>query len=259
MSDNQFYPPICIPDPTAIYCFQVNGYRLVVECARDAFYDRCYDFQFDETQQGLIDNPEVTGEIKPLRDSFYVIGPEYRERYSSWIVTINFQVWPKSELGLSAESWKSEQVLISNTLNLYRRLAHKTDEWPNYTKPLVSDEITLIDSVWGNWSLSEFGDFSTKKLLLTELTSNLVLTVDFNFASFWDRGTYPPEGLKDHLMPFFTDYLSRIQIIPTEGVPESELPPLGFYPSKREEKEVDSEGNTVVEDTSSTSSSEWGW
>ncbi|MEK9765841.1 MAG: hypothetical protein VW274_05115, partial [Thalassolituus sp.] len=68
-----------------------------------------------------------------------------------------------------------------------------------------------------------------------------------------------PEGLKEHLMPCVKDYLSRIQIIRTEGVPEAELPPLGFYPSKREEKEIDSEGNTVVEGASSTSSSEWGW
>jgi len=60
-------------------------------------------------------------------------------------------------------------------------------------------------------------------------------------------------------MPFFTDYLSRIQIAPTEGVPESDLPPLGFYPSKREEKEIDSEGNAVAEDTPASSSSEWGW
>ncbi|WP_369984967.1 hypothetical protein [Thalassolituus sp.] len=259
MSDNQLYPPICIPDPTATYCFQVNGYRLAIECGRDAFYDRCYDFEFDETQQGLVEKPEVTGEIHPLQDSFYALNESFRGEYPGWIVTINFQVWPKTELSMKTGSWESRESLAANTLLAYRRSALEADKRQGYISPKQLNEISVLESGGRLWSFCEYGDFGSKNSFLTELTDFLVLTVDIDTVSFWQRKTYPPEGLKDYLKPLFIEYLSRIQIIPTEGVSESELPPLGFYPSEREEKEIDSEGNTVVEDASSTSPSEWGW
>ena len=259
MATEHPYPAVHIPDQPAQFCFQVDSYRVLVSCEDDARCDRRLDYQFHNIEGGVISNSNETGEIQPFSGSFYAINRDMRERFPGWIASVNLQIWPKSELSMLSSPWLSERELVENTIRLHNRPAHKPEEWPNYTVPKDHKDVVTIRLDERLWSLCEFGDFSVNDALMTELTEHLVLIVVFDTAAFWQRKTYPPEGLKAHLKPLFVDYLSCIQIIPTEGVPESELPPLGFYPSKREEKEIDSEGNTVVEDTSSMLSSEWGW
>ena len=253
----QSFPSVTIPRATASYCVQVGDHRIVLDCGTDAFYDRCFDYQFENVEGGVLSNSHETGEIHPISDSFYVI--DDKEQHPGWIISVNLQIWPKSELAMDSSPWQSENELTINTIRSFNRPAVKQEDWPDYTVPVDPSEVDIVKVQERCWSLCEFGDFSVNNALMTELSEQTVLFIVFNTASFWQRKTYPPEGLKDHLKPLFIDYLSRIQIILTEGVPEAELPPLGFYPSKREEKEIDSEGNTVVEGASSTSSSEWGW
>jgi hypothetical protein len=63
-------------------------------------------------------------------------------------------------------------------------------------------------------------------------------------------------------MDFFLDYLEHFDIIQLGSVPDEELPPLGFYPAKRDEKEIDADGKTIEEEVeaapdSSTSNLSW--
>ena len=259
MASKKLYPAVYIPEQSARFCFQVDSYRLLVSCSDDARCSSRLSYNFNSIDCGLINNPIHTGEIRPFSGSFYVIDRAYREQYSGWIASVRIQIWPKTELSMRSSPWLSEEDLFENTIRMHNRSTHKPEEWPNYTVPKDHSDVLVFRAGERLWSLCEFGDFSVNNALMTELTEHLALIIVFDTASFWQRETYPPEGLKAHLKPLFIDYLSRIQIIPTEDVPESELPPLGFYPSKREEKEIDSEGNTVAEDTPASSSSEWGW
>lgn len=259
MTPESPYPTVYIPRQEAQFCFQIDDYRILVSCQDDARCSKRLSYQFNSSDSGLINNPIETGEVRPFSGSFYAVNSEMRKQLPGWIVSVRLQVWPKTELSMLSSPWLSERELVENTIRLHNRPAHKPEEWPNYTVPKDHKDVVTIRLDERLWSLCEFGDFSVNDALMTELTEHLVLIVVFDTAAFWQRKTYPPEGLKAHLKPLFVDYLSCIQIIPTEGVPEPELPPLGFYPSKREEKEIDKEGKTVVEDTSSGPSSEWGW
>ncbi len=259
MTSEHLYPAVSIPELRAQYCFQVDSYRVLVSCNDGARCDRRLDYQFHDIEGGVINNPNETGEINPFSGSFYVINRDMRVQFPGWVASVNIQIWPKTELSMHSSHWRSEKDLVENTIRLHNRPAHKPEEWPNYTVPKDHNDVLIFRVEERLWSLCEFGDFSVNNALMTELTEHLALIIVFDTASFWQRKTYPPKDLKAHLKPVFIDYLSRIQIIPTEGVPESELPPLGFYPSKREEKEIDSEGNAVAEDIPASSSSEWGW
>lgn len=184
---------------------------------------------------------------------------ELRADYPEWLGSFSVSVWAKSEISMIDQPWASEADMATAVLSHYDYYERPDPLDRIYHRPRsVADmDYAVINS--RRWCISICGYYRDRFLLITELNERLIIKVVFDVASCWPADTLLPEGLKDHLMPFFLDYLSLIQIIPTDGVPESELPPLGFYPSKREEKEIDSEGKTVVEDTSSTSSSEWGW
>jgi len=259
MTSEHLFPAVRIPVQGAQFCFQVDDYRILVFCKDDARYSRRLCYHFNNTDRGLINSPIETGEIRPFSGSFYVLDEKDREQFPGWILSVRLQIWPKTELSMHNSPWLSEEELVENTIRLHNRLAHKPEEWPDYTVPVDHDDVLITRSEERLWSLCEFGDFSVNNAIMTELTDHLALIVVFDTAAFWQRKTYPPEGLKAHLEPLFIDYLSRIQIIPTEGIPESELPPLGFYPSEREEKEIDEKGNAVPEAPHASSEDEWSW
>ncbi|GAA6144551.1 hypothetical protein [Thalassolituus maritimus] len=253
------YPEVTLTENTATYCIQVNDDRLIFHCEDEARYTDKYVFHFEGIDQGLIYNPDYTGEIAPLRTRFALLDDDLMKEHPNWLCPIKIQIWPKSELLMESRKWEGPQDLRDNSLKFYERWKSSSDREADDLTPRKAEDFSILRVNNRLWAYSESGIYGRWDNAFTELSDILILIVLFDVDSCWPRDTPPPEGLKEHLMPFFLDYLSLIQIIPTEGVPESELPPLGFYPSKREEKEIDSEGNTVVEDTSSMLSSEWGW
>ena len=253
------FPKVSLTENTATYCIQVNDARMVFHCEDEASYADKYVFHFEGIDQGLIYNPDCTGEIVPLRTRFALLDDDLMKDHPNWLCPINIQIWPKSELLMESRKWEDVKELRSNSLKFYERWKSSEDREPDDLTPRKAEDFSILCINDRSWAYSESGHHGRWDNAITELSDLLVMVVLFDVDSCWARDTFPPEGLKEHLMPFFTDYLSRIQIIPTKGVPESELPPLGFYPSKREEKEIDSEGNAVAEDTPASSSSEWGW
>ncbi|TNC86536.1 MAG: hypothetical protein CSH37_04145 [Thalassolituus sp.] len=253
------YPEVTLTENTATYCIQVNDDRLIFHCEDEARYTDKYVFHFEGIDQGLIYNPDYTGEIAPLCTRFALLNDDLMKEHPNWLCPINIQIWSKSELFMESCKWAGSKDLCNNSLKFYERWKSSDDREEDDLTPRKADDFSLLSVNGRSWAYAASGLYGQWENAITELSDNLVLIVIFSAKSCWPHDTFPPQGLKEHLMPFFIDYLSRIQIIPTQGVSESELPPLGFYPSKRKEKEIDSEGKTVVEDTSSTSSSEWGW
>ena len=163
-------------------------------------------------------------------------------------------------------AWDNEHTYYRGEVNMATSVLSHYDyyERPDHTergyhRPKSANEMDYVVINSRRWCISICGYYNDRFLLIAELNEHLIVKIVFHVSSCWPADTLLPEGLKEHLLPFLLDYLSLTQIIPTEGVPESELPPLGFYPSKREEKEIDSEGNAVAEDIPASSSSEWGW
>ena len=77
---------------------------------------------------------------------------------------------------------------------------------------------------------------------------NLVLQINFDASPCWYRDGFAPADVKAHLMTFFMEYLCHFKIIKAGSVPDEELPPLGFYPAAREEKDIDRDGHVVERD-----------
>jgi hypothetical protein len=251
------YPEVTLTENTATYCIQVNDDRLVFHCEDEASYTDKYFFHFERVDQGLIYNSDYTGEIVPLRTRFALLDDDLMKEHPNWLCPINIQIWPKSELLMESRKWEGSEDLRNNSLKFYERWKSSEDREEDDLTPRKAEDFSLLSVNGRSWAYAASGLYGQWENAITELSDNLVLIVIFSAKSCWSRDTFPPQGLKEHLMPFFIDYLSRIQIIPTEGVSESELPPLGFYPSKREEKEIDKEGKAVPEAPDSDDG--WSW
>ena len=156
-------------------------------------------------------------------------------------------------------AWTSQADMATSVLSHYDYYERPDHNEREYYRPSSASEMDYVIINSRRWCISICGYCKDRILLIAELNEHLIVKIVYDLAPLWPDETLPPEGLKEHLMPFFLDYLSLIQIIPTEGVSESELPPLGFYPSKREEKEIDSDGKEVVDTSPSDSSNELSW
>lgn len=242
----------------AVYCFEVNGYRIKARCRDKATYKSLYQYNFTSTDLGVNANPECTGEISPLRGYLDLVDEDSSSRYASF----SLRVWPKTDLGMTQGRWNKPERIKTDILDFFGRYADKVDNWPNYVYPKKNDDIdvlTIKDRLWVHVSCGTYRDGD---MFCTELTEHLVIMVDFNASYCWPSDALPPADIKSHVMGFFLDYLEHFDIIPLGSVPDEELPPLGFYPAKRDEKEIDADGKTIEEEVeaapdSSTSNLSW--
>lgn len=235
----------------AVYCFEVNGYRIKARCRDKATYKSLYQYDFTSTDFGVNANPDCTGEISPLRGYLDLVDEDSSSRYTSF----SLMVWPKSDLGMVSGSWTTPAIIQSDILRFHARYSEKTDKLPNYSYPKHTDDVevlTIKDKVWG---YSSCGTFKECDQFFTELTDHLVIVLRFDASSCWPKDAFPPADIKSHVMGFFLDYLEHFEIIPPGSVPDEELPPLGFYPAKRDEKEIDADGKTINEEAEPDSSS----
>lgn len=242
----------------AVYCFEVNGYRIQARCTDTATYKSLYEYDFTSMDLGVNANPECTGEISPLRGYLDLVDEDSSSRYTSF----SLMVWPKSDLGMVSGSWTSLAIIQSDILRFHASFSDKTDKLPNYLYPKSSNDVevlTIKDRLWGYSSCGTFNDCDQ---FFTELTEKLVIVLRFDASLCWPRDALPPADIKSHVMDFFLDYLEHFDIIQLGSVPDEELPPLGFYPAKRDEKEIDADGKTIEEEVeaapdSSTSNLSW--
>lgn len=240
----------------AVYCFEVNGYRIKARCSDTATYKSLYEYDFTNTDLGVNANPECTGEISPLDGYLDLVDEKCSRRYASF----SLSVWPKTDLGMVNGNWSEPGDIQSDVLRFHARYSEKTDKLPNYSYPKNSNDVevlTIKDRLWGYSSCGTFNDCDQ---FFTELTENLVIVLRFDASPCWPSDALPPADIKSHVMGFYLDYLEHFDIIPLGSVPDEELPPLGFYPAKRDEKEIDADGKTIeaeAEPDSSTSNLSW--
>ena len=248
------------PHGFAIYVCEIADIRCVFPCNDDARTKQDFQFNFDKNENALIDNPSYSGEIQLIpHGTFSLVSSELKKVYPNWLGDFSVDIWAKSEISMIDRSWTSEADMATSVLSHYDYYERPDHTERGYHRPKSANEMDYVVINSRRWCISICGYYNDRFLLIAELNEHLIVKIVFHVSSCWPADTLLPQGLKEHLLPFLLDYLSLTQIIPTEGVPESELPPLGFYPSKREEKEIDSEGNAVAEDIPASSSSEWGW
>lgn len=229
----------------AVYCFDVNEFRIEARCSDEARYDPIYQYSFSVTKSGLNENPNYTGEIMPVRGSIRINDENLDARGSFGYVSFSVTVWPKTDLGMLQGFWRSADEICADILKFHGRYAEKAKNWPHYVYPKNDADVevlTVKDRLWGHVSV---GDYRSIDQFFTELTEHLVVVVRFDASSCWPSEALPPADIKAHVMAFFLDYLNHFDIITRGSVPDEELPPLGFYPSKRDEKEIDAEGKTI--------------
>jgi len=229
----------------AIYCCDVNEFRLRFRSNDNATIDFCYQYHFAATDVGLNASPECTGEVHLLTGviglSDLIIGLISSNAHASF----NVRVWPKINLHLSTESWINEEKIKSIILNSFDDGQDRTFYGNNYFFPKSLNDIDVFNINGRVWGTHAIGDFESENCFYTELTEHLIIMVDFDASSCWPNDAPPPADIKSHVMGFFLDYLNHFDIILRDSVPEEQLPPLGFYPSRRDEKEIDAEGKTI--------------
>jgi hypothetical protein len=238
----------------AVYCFEVNGYRIQARCTDTATYQSLYQYDFTNTDLGVNTNPECTGEISPLDGYLDLVDEDSSRRYASF----SLSVWPKTDLGMVRGGWSELGDIQSDILRFHASFSDKTDTLPNYFYPKSSNDVevlTIKDRLWGYSSCGTFNDCDQ---FFTELTENLVIVLRFDASLCWPKDALPPADIKSHVMGFFLDYLEHFDIIPPSSMPDAELPPLGFYPSQREEKEIDADGQ-MIEESPDSSINDSGW
>ncbi|WP_320820596.1 hypothetical protein [Thalassolituus sp.] len=229
----------------AVYCFDVNGFRIQARCSDDARYNAQYKYQFTATDVNLNANPDCTGEIMPVRGSIRIHDKSYDALDSFWFTSLSVRVWPKTDLGMTQGRWNSVDEIRADILRFFGRYEEKVREWPNYVSPRIQSDVevlTINNRLWGHVACANYGQ---EDCFVTELTEHLIIMVDFDASSCWPNEAPPPADIKSHVKGFFLDYLNHFDIITRGSVPDDELPPLGFYPSKRDEKEIDAEGKTI--------------
>jgi hypothetical protein len=248
------------PHGFAVYVCEISGIRCVFPCNDGARTNPSFQFNFDKDESSLVENPSYSGEIRLIpQGSFFLLPSDQRKVHPNWLGDFTVKVWPKSEISMIDRSWASEADMATSVLSHYDYYERPDHNERGYHRPRSAADMDYVVINSRRWCISICGYYKDSVLLIAEITEHLIVKIVFHTSSCWPRDTQLPEGLKEHLMPFFLDYLSLIQIVPTEGVSESELPPLGFYPSKREEKEIDSEGKEVIDTPPSDSSNELSW
>ncbi|APR65956.1 hypothetical protein CN03_02845 [Thalassolituus oleivorans] len=229
----------------AVYCFDVNEFRIQVPCSDKARHEPLYQYSFSSSDLGVRANPDCTGEISPIWGYLDIFNKSFDEETSSRYTSYSLRVWPKTDLGMTQGSWNSVDEIRADILRFFGRYEEKVGEWHDYVSPKAQsdvDVLTINNRLWGHVACANYGQ---EDCFVTELTEHLIIMVDFDASSCWPNDAPPPADIKSHVMGFFLDYLNHFDIILRDSVPEEQLPPLGFYPSIRDEKEIDAEGKTI--------------
>ncbi|MDK2776309.1 MAG: hypothetical protein KYX62_01445 [Pseudomonadota bacterium] len=244
MSTDAF--PVLRPvDELARYSIQVNDCRINLPCDDDADCSPVYKYWFDHVGGGVISAPEYTGEISPLNGRVLLVSGNFKVDYPSWSSSLSATVWPKSDMSMIHERWLSETDVKDDILRLFRKDVESFSEYPDVYFPSVASDVQVLNIKGRLWGHVSAGDFRQRDVFFTELDRHLVMRIVFDASACWYRDGFAPADLKAHLMTFFLDYLQHIDIVETGSATDRELPPLGFYPAAREEKEIDADGKTI--------------
>lgn len=244
MADN-ILPVLKTAGERARYCIQVNDFRISFPSDDSADYENIYEYQFDYSDCGVISNPEYTGEISPLWGMMSLIVGDLKVDYPTWNSSFSVAIWPKSDMAMLHECWLSEADIKGDILRLFYRDVEKYKEYPDVYFPSVASDVDVLNvngRLWGHVSAL---DFRQRDFFFFELDRNLVVKIGFDASACWHRNGFAPPDVKAHIMTFFMDYLQHVQVVEIGSVPDDQLPPLGFYPAEREEKEIDADGKTI--------------
>jgi hypothetical protein len=247
----------------AVYCFEVNGSRIKARCSDKAKYVSLYQYDFISTDSGINANPDCTGEIMPVRGSLRLHDKAFDGAGSSWFTYFSVRVWPKTELSMTNGHWRTPEDIQGDIFQSHGSGKERSDHFSKeYSYPKSATDIDVLTIKSRLWGHLVFGDYKKNDRFYTELTEHIVIMVDFDASPCWPSDALPPADIKSHVMDFFLDYLEHFDIIPLGSVPDAELPPLGFYPAKRDEKEIDADGMTIkkeveAEPVSPTSNLSW--
>ena len=138
------FPKVSLTENTATYCIQVNDARLMFHCEDEARYTDKYVFHFEEVDQGLISNPDYTGEIIPLRTKFALLDDDLMKEHPNWLCPIKIQIWPKSELLMESRNWEGSKDLRSNSLKFYERWKSSEDREEDDLTPRKAEDFSVL-------------------------------------------------------------------------------------------------------------------
>ena len=230
----------------AVYCFDINEFRIQVPCSDKARHEPLYQYSFSSSDLGVRANPDCTGEISPIWGYLDIFNKSLNEETSSRYSSYSLKIWPKSDLGIAAGFWNSSEKIQAGMFDIYGGGKPRPDfHSKDYSYPKHASDIEVLTINNRLWGYLSFGNFDRIDRFCTELTEHLIIMVDFDASACWPNDTPPPADIKSHVMGFFLDYLNHFDIILRDSVPEEQLPALGFYPSIRDEKEIDAEGKTI--------------
>ncbi|MAD45890.1 MAG: hypothetical protein CMH98_12870 [Oceanospirillaceae bacterium] len=241
-------PALISPKEFALCTIQVNQCRIVVPCDDSSFHESVYEYEFTRMPDGLTVDSDRIGTITQISGSFALADIKDREQFPTWRTHLGAHLCPKSELSVNYNRWHTEHDIKSILLEKYKKRTRKSSDTGNEYYPESEsdiDVITINDRLWAHMALD---DYRQLDVFMTELDENLVLQINFDASPCWYRDGFAPADVKAHLMTFFMEYLCHFKIIKAGSVPDEELPPLGFYPAAREEKDIDRDGHVVERD-----------
>lgn len=254
--------PVFVPiDSLSEYCIQINSSRISIRCSENSDWSPEFKYTFSSTSSGaLIQEPEYTGEIVPMMGVVDLPSKQLGNFFPTWRSAVRLEVWPKSDASMETGDWGTDKDVRRNVLKMFHKDLDAFSDWSDFYTPSLSSDVDVIKISGLLWAYTSSGSFKHTDMFCASLGSDLLLKIIFDSSSCWHRKGYAPEPVKQHLMKFYLDYLSHVKIIPVGSVPDTDLPPLGFYPAEREEKAIDAEGR-VVESQSDSDSSEttMGW
>lgn len=227
------------------FCIQINGYNIKIPSSARADIKPVYQYDFIGNERGVIAEPDCTGEVTPIWDSVTLPVKEQEPSFPTWVIDWNLRVWPKSDLSMNAGKWHSENDIKENILRLYQNDMEKFKDFPDYYSPQEETDIEVFNINERLWGHVVSGNFEQSDMFFTGLTDHLVMIFHFDASACWHRNGFAPPDVKAHIMTFFMDYLQHVQVVEIGSVPDDQLPPLGFYPAEREEKEIDADGKTI--------------
>ncbi|MCA6064308.1 hypothetical protein [Thalassolituus marinus] len=238
------------------YIFQVNDLRVILQCDGVVGGEPVYEYSYTPVRQG------VTPNLYPKKDMTLPFGSmrlpvdAMQDDFYNWSSLLNVVFFPITSIERPILEERLKEA-IERAFDEGTELSVTGDECE---KIRSYQDIDILTVEGRKWAYTSCGNLDRRDLFVTELSADLALQIDFDSSPCWHRKGYAPEPVKQHLMKFYLDYLSHVKIIPVGSVPDSELPPLGFYPAEREEKAIDAEGR-VVESKPDSDSSEttMGW
>jgi len=242
------FPELIDIDHWGKYCIEVNGFRVNLRCSDNARVDSETRYDFSGSSRCLAVDSDETGEISPLFDSLSLVKEDKNQDLYNWNFSFRLSIWLKNQLGIPVKNWVSETDIKEGLYQSFNNRSELLESFEDYDYPKKLDDVQIMTTKSGMWGHVIYGASREHDDYYFSLNSDLVAIVAINASPCWSRYPETATETREYVTAFLDKLIEAVEIIKVGSVPDEELPPLGFYPAKREEKEIDSEGRVVEEE-----------